>query len=94
MCSRHGEGPHVGLAKHGQRDIGCVLLATVTNSRLTPHDEHASAMLAETDCVSRQEETARAIQETASRQLRDYKIRTVSARARERYADLLVRLGT
>lgn len=61
--------------------------------RLTPDDEHALALLAEADGVSKQEATVRAIHEAASRRLRQDKIRTISADARERYADLLDRLG-
>lgn len=61
--------------------------------RLTPDDEHALALLAEADGVSKQEATVRAIHEAASRRLRQDKVRTLSAGARERYADLLDRLG-
>ncbi len=56
-------------------------------------DEQALALLAEADGVSKQEATVRAIHEAASRRLRQDKIRTLSAGARERYADLLTRLG-
>lgn len=61
--------------------------------RLNPDDEHALALLAEADGVSRQEATVRAIREAASHRLRADKIRNLSAGARERYADLLDRLG-
>ena len=61
--------------------------------RLSPDDEHALALLAEADGVSKQEATVRAIHEAASRRLRQDKIRTLSAGARQRYADLLDRLG-
>ncbi|MFZ0529167.1 MAG: CopG family transcriptional regulator [Propionicimonas sp.] len=61
--------------------------------RLTPDDEHALALLAEADGVSKQEATVRAIHEAASRRLRQDEILSLSARARERYADLLSRLG-
>ena len=61
--------------------------------RLTPEDEQALALLAETDGVSKQEATARAIREAASRRVRRDKIAALSAQARERYADLLDRLG-
>ncbi len=61
--------------------------------RLTFDDDHAFALLAEADGVSKQEATVRAIREAASRRLRQDKIRTLSAGARERYADLLDRLG-
>ena len=61
--------------------------------RLTPDDEQALALLAEADGVSKQEATVRAIHEAASRRLRQDQIRTLSAGARQRYADLLDRLG-
>ena len=61
--------------------------------RLTPDDEQALALLAEADGVSKQEATVRAIHEAASRRLRQDKIRTLSAGAQQRYADLLYRLG-
>ncbi|MHB1010633.1 MAG: CopG family transcriptional regulator [Propionibacteriaceae bacterium] len=61
--------------------------------RLSPDDEQALALLAEADGVSKQEATVRAIHEAASRRLRQDKIRTLSAGARQRYADLLNRLG-
>ena len=60
--------------------------------RLTPDDEHALAMLAEADGVSKQEATVRAIHEAASRRFRQDKISSLSASAREQYADLLDRL--
>ena len=50
-------------------------------------------MLAEADGVSKQEATVRAIHEAASRRMRQDKIRTLSAGAQQRYADLLYRLG-
>ncbi|WP_028709015.1 hypothetical protein [Propionicicella superfundia] len=61
--------------------------------RLTPEDERALTLLAEADGISKQEATVRAIHEAASRRLRQDKIRTLSADARQRYADLLDRLG-
>lgn len=61
--------------------------------RLTPGDEQALTLLAEADGVSKQEATVRAIREAASRRLRQDKIHTLSADARQRYADLLNRLG-
>jgi hypothetical protein len=61
--------------------------------RLSADDEQALALLAASDGVSKQEATVRAIHEAASRRLRQDKIRTLSAGARQRYADLLVRLG-
>ena len=61
--------------------------------RLTPDDEQALTLLAEADGISKQEATVRAIHEAASRRLRQDKVRTLSATARHRYADLLDRLG-
>ncbi|HHW84260.1 MAG TPA: CopG family transcriptional regulator [Actinomycetales bacterium] len=62
--------------------------------RLTPDDERALALLAEMDGVSKQEATARAIREAAARRVRADRVEGLSARARERYSDLLDRLGT
>ena len=62
--------------------------------RLTPDDEQALALLADADGVSKQEATVRAIHEAASRRVRQGRIGTLSAGARDRYADLLDRLGT
>ena len=61
--------------------------------RLTPEDEQALTQLAEAEGVSKQEATVRAIHEAASRRLRGDKLTALSAAARERYADLLDRLG-
>ncbi len=61
--------------------------------RLTPEDEHALTLPAEADGVSKQEATVRAIHEAASRRLRRDKLATLSASARQRYAELLDRLG-
>ena len=61
--------------------------------RLTPEDEQALTLLAEAQGVSKQEATVRAIHEAASRRLRRDKVAVLSAAARERYADLLDRLG-
>lgn len=61
--------------------------------RLMPEDERALALLAEADGVSKQVAAVRAIHEAASRRFRNERIRTLSASARERYADLLDRLG-
>jgi uncharacterized protein (DUF1778 family) len=61
--------------------------------RLTPEDEKALALLAEADGVSKQEATVRAIHEAAARRLRQDKVTAVSTAARQRYADLLDRLG-
>lgn len=61
--------------------------------RLGAEDERALALLAEADGVSKQEATVRAIHEAASRRLRGDKVASLSAAARERYAELLDRLG-
>ncbi len=61
--------------------------------RLTPEDELALAQLADADGVSKQEATVRAIHEAASRRLRREEVTALSATARDRYADLLERLG-
>lgn len=61
--------------------------------RLTPDDEQALARLAEAQGVSRQEATVRAIHEAEQRHVRTERVRELSARGRDRYADLLQRLG-
>ena len=61
--------------------------------RLTAEDERVLALLAESDGVSRQEATVRAIHEAAARRLRRDRVAELSASARDRYADLLDRLG-
>lgn len=61
--------------------------------RLTPEDDKALALLAETEGISKQEATVRAIREAAARRVREDEVRQLSAAARKRYADLLDRLG-
>jgi uncharacterized protein (DUF1778 family) len=61
--------------------------------RLTPEDEAVLARLAQEDGVSRQEATIRAIHEVAARRGHERDVRALSAAARQRYADLLDRLG-
>ncbi|MFT4217060.1 MAG: CopG family transcriptional regulator [Micropruina sp.] len=61
--------------------------------RLSPEDDRALTLLAEADGVSKQEATVRAIHEAAGRRVRRDKLAELSAGARERYADLLDRLG-
>lgn len=61
--------------------------------RLTPDDERVLAALATEDGVSRQEATIRAIHEVAARRGHERDVRALSVGARERYADLLDRLG-
>lgn len=61
--------------------------------RLTPEDERVLAQLAADDGISRQEATIRAIHEVAARRGHERKVSEASQRARERYADVLDRLG-
>ncbi|MEO7422635.1 MAG: CopG family transcriptional regulator [Ornithinibacter sp.] len=61
--------------------------------RLTPEDELLLAALAEAEGISRHEATLRAIREAASRHAHQTKVADLSLRARERYADVLDRLG-
>jgi len=61
--------------------------------RLTEEQERALTLLAEADGVSKQEATVRAITEAAARRVHDAKVQELSAVARERYGDLLDRLG-
>jgi uncharacterized protein (DUF1778 family) len=61
--------------------------------RLTPEDEQALTLLADAEGVSKQEATVRAIHEAAARHVRQDKVSKLSAAGRERYADLLDRLG-
>ena len=61
--------------------------------RLSEDDEKVLAELAELDGISRQEATVRAIREAAARRGHESAVRDASARARDRYADVLRRLG-
>ncbi len=61
--------------------------------RLTDEQDRTLALLAEADGISKQEATIRAIQEAASRRVHHVKVQNLSESARERYADLLDRLG-
>lgn len=61
--------------------------------RLTDEDERALATLAELDGVSKHEAMLRAIRESATRRAHQAQVSELSAAARERYADLLDRLG-
>lgn len=62
--------------------------------RLTPEDEQVLAELAAADGISRQEATIRAIHEVAARRGHQARVSEASASARQRYAELLERLGT
>lgn len=61
--------------------------------RLTPEHERLLAALAEAEGISRHEATLRAIREAAARHMHGARVADLSARARERYADVLDRLG-
>lgn len=61
--------------------------------RLSDEDDRALAALAELDGVSKHEATLRAIRDSAARRAHQAEVRELSAAARERYADLLDRLG-
>mgnify|MGYP003504469604 FL=1 len=61
--------------------------------RLTDEDERALAALAAAQGISKQEATVRAIRDAAARGLHEAKVSELSAQARERYADVLDRLG-
>lgn len=61
--------------------------------RLNADDERALAALAEAEGVSKQEATVRAIREAAAHRGHEDRVRQLSATGRERYADLLERLG-
>lgn len=61
--------------------------------RLTDEQEHALALLAEAEGVSKQEATVRAIMDVAGRKLRADRVSELSASGRERYAALLKRLA-
>lgn len=61
--------------------------------RLTAEDERALAALAEAQGVSKQEALVQAIRETVERRGHEERVRELSASGRERYADMLERLG-
>lgn len=61
--------------------------------RLSEDDEKVLAELAQLDGISRQEATVRAIREAAARRGHEGAVREASAKARDRYADVLRRLG-
>lgn len=61
--------------------------------RLTADDDDALTSLAEAEGVSKQETAARAIREAAARRGHEERVSALSASGRERYADLLDRLG-
>lgn len=61
--------------------------------RLTPDDDNILTERAAQEGISRQEATVRAIREAAARRGHEKAVRELSATARERYADLLDRLG-
>ena len=61
--------------------------------RLSEEDERLLTLLAEEDGISRQEATIRAIHEVAARRGHERRVKEASARIRNRYADVLERLG-
>jgi uncharacterized protein (DUF1778 family) len=61
--------------------------------RLSSDDERLLASLAESEGVSKQEATLRAIREAAARRGHEARVHDLSVQARERYADVLDRLG-
>lgn len=61
--------------------------------RLSPEQDRALTELARAQRVSKQEAAVRAILETAERTVRPARVAGLSAQARDRYADLLERLG-
>ena len=61
--------------------------------RLSKEDERLLALLAQEDEVSRQEATIRAIHEAAARRGHEQRAANASARIRNRYAEVLERLG-
>ncbi|MEO6790462.1 MAG: CopG family transcriptional regulator [Ornithinibacter sp.] len=61
--------------------------------RLSDEDERALVLLADSQGISKQEATVRAIRDAAGRHVHDGRVRDLSAQARSRYADVLDRLG-
>lgn len=61
--------------------------------RLSDEQDQALEALARADGISKQEAAVRAITDAAARRLHEDRVRDLSASARERYADLLDRLG-
>lgn len=61
--------------------------------RLTDEDEQALALLAQSQGISKQEATVRAIRDAAARRGHEDRVSELSAQARTRYADVLERLG-
>jgi predicted transcriptional regulator len=61
--------------------------------RLTDEDEQALTLLAEAQGISKQEATVRAIRDAAARRVHEDRVRELSAQARDRYAEVLERLG-
>lgn len=61
--------------------------------RLTDEDERALVLLADSQGISKQEATVRAIRDAAGRHVHDERVRDLSAHARTRYTDVLDRLG-
>ena len=61
--------------------------------RLSKEDERLLTLFVEEDGISRQEATIRAIHEAAARRGHEQRVADASARIRNRYAEVLERLG-
>jgi len=61
--------------------------------RLNPEDEQTLTELAESEGVSKQEAAVRAIREAARRRDHQARVKGLSEAARNRYTDVLERLG-
>ena len=61
--------------------------------RLTDEDQQTLALLADTQGISKQEATVRAIRDATARRVHEDVVRELSTKARARYADVLERLG-
>lgn len=61
--------------------------------RLDEEQDRVLTALAKSQGISKQEATLRAIEEAAQRQLHESQVAASSSRMRERYADLIDRLG-
>ena len=83
----------VGIYGRSERYHFGIMKCMAMTLRLTPEDERLLTALAQAEGVSRHEATLRAIREAASRHAHEADVAELSARARDRYADVLDRLG-